>query len=152
MRLFSAGVSVALGVGLGLAEATALAKRAPNVDACPGYVARNVVSEGGRITADLGLAGTPCGVYGEDLKELKVEVEYQTGAFTNCSTNLCVWNEEVVLTIRQKPASTSRSTTQTRRCTKSPNPSSPARPARMSARTRPHSRSNGRRSRSRSRS
>jgi alpha-glucosidase len=46
---------------------------------CPGYSASNVQNDGSRVTADLSLAGTACSVYGEDLTDLKLEVEYQTG-------------------------------------------------------------------------
>jgi alpha-glucosidase len=48
---------------------------------CPGYIASNVQDNGFRVTADLALAGTACNVYGEDLPDLKLEVEYQTGLF-----------------------------------------------------------------------
>lgn len=46
---------------------------------CPGYRASNVQNLGSRVTADLSLAGTACNVYGDDLTNLKLEVEYQTG-------------------------------------------------------------------------
>ncbi|PYH46410.1 putative alpha-glucosidase [Aspergillus saccharolyticus JOP 1030-1] len=45
---------------------------------CPGYKASNVKKDAGSLTADLTLAGTPCNSYGEDLKDLKLLVEYQT--------------------------------------------------------------------------
>ena len=58
-----------------------VARQAGQLDACPGYAASNVVDEGGRVTADLALAGTACNAYGDDLTNLKLEVEYQTGLF-----------------------------------------------------------------------
>jgi alpha-glucosidase len=61
-----------------------LAKRqseGASLDSCPGYTASNVQDDGGRVTADLALAGPACNVYGNDLTDLKLEVEYQTGMF-----------------------------------------------------------------------
>lgn len=46
--------------------------------ACPGYKALNVKERGASLTADLVLNGPPCNVYGEDLQDLKLLVEYQT--------------------------------------------------------------------------
>jgi alpha-glucosidase len=46
---------------------------------CPGYTASNVKNDGSTVTADLSLAGTACNVYGNDLTNLKLLVEYQTG-------------------------------------------------------------------------
>ncbi|KAI1129267.1 glycosyl hydrolases family 31-domain-containing protein [Nemania abortiva] len=51
---------------------------AASVDDCPGYTASNVVESDGKLTADLGLAGTACNIYGTDLTDLKLLVEYQT--------------------------------------------------------------------------
>lgn len=45
---------------------------------CPGYTASNVQDNGSSLTADLALAGVACDVYGTDLKNLKLSVEYQT--------------------------------------------------------------------------
>ncbi|ORY19588.1 glycosyl hydrolases family 31-domain-containing protein [Clohesyomyces aquaticus] len=45
---------------------------------CPGYAVSNTQDDGSRFTADLSLAGSACNVYGEDLTDLKLEVEYQT--------------------------------------------------------------------------
>lgn len=53
---------------------------ADSVDDCPGYTASNVVEGDGKLTADLSLAGTACNIYGTDLKDLKLLVEYQTDA------------------------------------------------------------------------
>lgn len=62
------------------ALATSLAKRqSSSLESCPGYAASNVQDNGAKITADLALAGSACNVYGEDLTNLKLEVEYQTG-------------------------------------------------------------------------
>ena len=46
---------------------------------CPGYKASNVHTTDTGMTASLTLAGTPCDVYGTDLKDLALTVEYQTG-------------------------------------------------------------------------
>ncbi|KAI8957210.1 glycoside hydrolase family 31 protein [Daldinia sp. FL1419] len=45
---------------------------------CPGYTASNVVSTGSGLTADLKLAGEACNIYGTDLKDLTLEVSYDT--------------------------------------------------------------------------
>lgn len=50
--------------------------------ACPGYKASNVKTTASSLTADLKLAGPGCDVYGTDLKELTLEVVYETGRFS----------------------------------------------------------------------
>ena len=55
--------------------------RAASIDDCPGYTATNVVESASGLTADLNLAGPACNVYGYDLGELKLLVEYQTGMY-----------------------------------------------------------------------
>jgi alpha-glucosidase len=50
-----------------------------DVNACPGYNAVNVQTTGTGLTADLVLAGPACNVYGTDLEDLTLTVEYQTG-------------------------------------------------------------------------
>ncbi|KAI1649132.1 glycoside hydrolase family 31 protein [Daldinia loculata] len=63
-------------------SAAALARRDYPTDdpltSCPGYTASNVVSTASGLTADLKLAGEPCNVYGTDLKDLTLEVSYDT--------------------------------------------------------------------------
>ena len=56
-----------------------LGTTAQNLESCPGYRASNVVSTGSTLTADLALNGPACNVYGTDLTDLKLVVEYQTG-------------------------------------------------------------------------
>lgn len=46
---------------------------------CPGYKASGVKTTANGLTASLTLAGTACNVYGTDLKELTLTVEYQSG-------------------------------------------------------------------------
>ena len=45
--------------------------------ACPGYKAANVQKTEKGLTADLSLAGKPCNVYGNDIENLKLSVEFQ---------------------------------------------------------------------------
>ena len=52
---------------------------------CPGYTASNVVHSDTGLTADLQLANTACNVYGRDLDNLQLMVEYQTSEY------MCVW-------------------------------------------------------------
>jgi len=44
---------------------------------CPGYKASNVVQASNTLTADLNLAGPACNVYGTDLTDLKLFVQYE---------------------------------------------------------------------------
>lgn len=75
---------VLLGSALPAVLASSLAKRqSSSLDDCPGYTASNVQDNGSTVTADLALAGTACNVYGEDLVNLKLLVEYQTGMRTS---------------------------------------------------------------------
>ena len=60
--------------------AAPLARRA-TVDSCPGYTASNVVEKESSLTADLTLAGDACNAYSDDIKNLKLLVEYQTSMF-----------------------------------------------------------------------
>lgn len=53
-------------------------RSAGNADSCPGYAASNVVKTDSSLTADLTLAGDACNAFGEDIKNLKLLVEYQT--------------------------------------------------------------------------
>ena len=46
---------------------------------CPGYRASGVETTGNGLTATLTLAGTACNVYGTDLEELTLTVDYQSG-------------------------------------------------------------------------
>ena len=61
-------------------DATSLiVTRATDPSTCPGYTASNIDVTDSGLTADLALAGTACNAYSEDLEELKLVVEYQTG-------------------------------------------------------------------------
>ena len=52
---------------------------APNAqDECPGYKASNVLQNDAGLTADLSLAGAACNVYGNDISDLTLSVEYQS--------------------------------------------------------------------------
>ncbi|GLB35686.1 putative glycosyl hydrolase 31 family protein [Lyophyllum shimeji] len=48
------------------------------LDACPGYSASNVKSNGAVLTADLSLNGQGCNVFGQDIKRLGLTVTYET--------------------------------------------------------------------------
>lgn len=49
-----------------------------DLSSCPGYVAKNQHETRSGFYADLSLAGPACNVFGTDLPDLKLEVEYQT--------------------------------------------------------------------------
>jgi alpha-glucosidase len=51
------------------------------LDACPGYTASNVRTDGGQLNADLTLAGEACNVFGEDLQNLSLSITYETSMF-----------------------------------------------------------------------
>ena len=61
--------------------AAALTRRAA-IDNCPGYTASNVVENDSSFTADLTLAGDACNAFSDDIKDLKILVEYQTGEYS----------------------------------------------------------------------
>jgi alpha-glucosidase len=46
---------------------------------CPGYSASNVQQTANGLTANLNLAGPACNIYGTDLRNLTLSVEYQSG-------------------------------------------------------------------------
>jgi alpha-glucosidase len=46
-------------------------------DVCPGYTASDLQHDDRGLTATLTLAGKPCNVYGTDVQELDLKVEYQ---------------------------------------------------------------------------
>ena len=53
--------------------------KAPDAqNVCPGYTASNVKTSSTGLTADLALAGKACNVYGTDVSDLSLTVEYQT--------------------------------------------------------------------------
>ena len=47
--------------------------------ACPGYRASNVQQTANGLSATLNLAGPACNIYGSDLRNLTLNVEYQSG-------------------------------------------------------------------------
>lgn len=61
---------LALGLGAALARGQ---------ESCPGYTATNVQQSSIGLTADLTLAGEACNIYGTDLTNLTLTVEYQSG-------------------------------------------------------------------------
>ncbi|KAH7552291.1 glycosyl hydrolases family 31-domain-containing protein [Bipolaris maydis] len=69
---------LALGSAIPALAGSLVPRQSTPLDDCPGYAVSNVQNDGSRVTADLTLAGTACNAYGEDLTDLKLEVEYQT--------------------------------------------------------------------------
>lgn len=60
---------------------------ADGASSCPGYSASNVQTTGTGLTADLALAGPACNSYGEDIQNLKLTVNYDTGELSSLSSN-----------------------------------------------------------------
>lgn len=50
-----------------------------NPTSCPGYVLKNVTLSTASLTATLQLASEPCNLYGPDIEDLGLLVEYQAG-------------------------------------------------------------------------
>jgi alpha-glucosidase len=72
---------VAFAIGF-LQYATANSSRCPSlngIEQCQGYAVSNVKSTARRLDADLDLIGDGCGIYGPDIAQLRLSVEYQTG-------------------------------------------------------------------------
>jgi|SRR5688572_29436212 alpha-glucosidase len=66
---------------------------ARDVSSCPGYAASNVQVSDTGLTADLTLAGEPCDAYGEDLKDLILEVTYETGKWSLATSSALQWQK-----------------------------------------------------------
>lgn len=65
--------------------AVARRQAAGNINDCPGYSASDIVNTDTGLTAKLTLAGTACNVYGTDIQNLRLAVNYDSGT----STRLC---------------------------------------------------------------
>lgn len=68
-----------LAIACFIASPSAVALATPNNITCPGYQATNVKTQQGNVvSADLTLAGPACNLYGTDLDNLVLQVEYET--------------------------------------------------------------------------
>jgi hypothetical protein len=83
---------------------------------CPGYKASGVETTGNGLTATLTLAGTACNVYGTDLEELTLTVEYQSGMLLACSPRQYIIETDT----SQRPASARQDTRSCQRSLPSP--------------------------------
>lgn len=52
-----------------------------NINGCPGYSASDIVNTDTGLTAKLTLAGPACNVYGTDIHNLRLAVNYDSGTF-----------------------------------------------------------------------
>jgi alpha-glucosidase len=78
-----------LAVAAASVSATSLIPRHTSGDplaGCPGYTASRVQTTASGLTADLTLAGKACNVYGTDLKDLTLEVVYETSRSTGSNS------------------------------------------------------------------
>lgn len=48
-------------------------------ESCPGYALTDIKQTANSLTGSLSLAGDACNAYGEDIKDLRLLVEYQSG-------------------------------------------------------------------------
>ncbi|KAI5837213.1 alpha-glucosidase [Morchella snyderi] len=69
-------LSLLFAVAAGTTVVPSLNTRSLDVDACPGYNAKNIKKTANTLTADLQLAGKGCNIYGADIAELRLEVTY----------------------------------------------------------------------------
>lgn len=98
-----------------------------NLSSCPGYTASNVQQTSSGLTADLTLAGDACNAYGDDLQDLTLTVEYQTGkALFSIESPLESLQRSHTLIRLQTSACTSSSKMPLNKSTKSQEPSSNA--------------------------
>ena len=83
MTSLKRAVFVSLALGSSVVKTTPLLpvprSSSASISDCPGYEASNVQQTGSGLTADLTLAGDACNVYGTDLQNLTLTVEYQAG-------------------------------------------------------------------------
>jgi alpha-glucosidase len=84
---------------------------APNAqDRCPGYTASSVKTSSTGLTAQLALAGPACNVYGTDIDNLELTVEYQTDSRLHINirpSNITPQNESwYILPTEYVPAAT----------------------------------------------
>lgn len=63
-------------------QSTAAYVETSQLDACPGYNAVNIKTSGANLTADLQLSGKACNIFGADIQSLKLEVTYETSAYS----------------------------------------------------------------------
>ena len=76
------GLGLLLLASAASASIVALRTETQPLEKCPGYKASRIErSSSSSLTAHLELAGEPCNTYGEDLKDLRLKVEYQTGEY-----------------------------------------------------------------------
>jgi hypothetical protein len=61
------------------ATGAAFGRRPASSDNCPGYATSNITQTANGLTADLRLAGPACNVYGNDIQNLKLLVNYDSG-------------------------------------------------------------------------
>lgn len=76
------------GVISSTATSTSPATTMADLSRCPGYELKHVAQTASSLTASLHLAGEPCNVYGPDIKDLKLLVEYQSGKHISSLLNI----------------------------------------------------------------
>lgn len=65
-------------IGINSILSTTAVVAAQNIASCPGYSISNIQQTVSGLTAELFLAGDACNVYGADLPNLTLTVEYQS--------------------------------------------------------------------------
>ena len=69
---------------------------------CPGYTASNVTETATGLTANLALAGPACNVYGTDIEELTLSVNYDNGWYFVLCKGGCVANHQTAQRLHVK--------------------------------------------------
>jgi alpha-glucosidase len=101
----SAGLTAAVPFPHEPIHISALQRRDADPNVCPGYAASNIVKTDSGLTADLTLAGTACNVYSDDIADLKLVVEYQTGKSSRIITWLRMLRVHIKLTVIRRASS-----------------------------------------------
>lgn len=77
-RLWGVVIAFLFFLGVAVDVANAVEVDPAVLDSCPGYDAKSIEVDGPRLSAKLVLAGTPCNVFGNDIKVLDLAVVYET--------------------------------------------------------------------------
>ncbi|PCH38495.1 glycoside hydrolase family 31 protein [Wolfiporia cocos MD-104 SS10] len=97
-----------------LSLAAAIRSAASGADACPGYTATQVTTNGNTLTVALTLAGVPCNIYGSDIENLLLEVTYETDTRIHLKiTDPTTARYEVPESVLPRPAANASTTPET---------------------------------------
>ena len=82
VKMYSSRFWTGLTYALPVFGAAIQQRQADSRRGCPGYRAENVQTTASGLTADLTLAGTACDVFGRDIGDLRLLVNYDSGIYS----------------------------------------------------------------------